>query len=42
MNVNNVIAIDQVQYDLDDGEAFYNLSEPGVGSYFRAKPRVTS
>ena len=35
MNVNNVIAIDQVQYDLDDGEAFYNLSEPGVGTYFR-------
>lgn len=35
MNVNNVIAIDQVKYDLDAGEEFYNLSEPGIGAYFR-------
>lgn len=35
MNVARVLAVEDVQTDLDYGEQFYNAREPGVGEYFR-------
>ncbi len=35
MFVKEIVAIEEVQYDLDDGEEFYESIEPGVGAYFR-------
>jgi len=35
MNINNVIAIEEVKYDLDCGEKFYESQEIGIGVYFR-------
>lgn len=35
MKVVNITALKEVQADLDDGAQFYDLSELGIGVYFR-------
>jgi hypothetical protein len=35
MNVKDVIAIEEVKTDLDNGEDFYEAQAFGIGSYFR-------
>ena len=35
MKIRNIHALAEVQYDLDDGEAFYEMQSPGLGQYFR-------
>ena len=35
MKIKEVIAIAEVQSDLDNGEAFYESQEPGIGLFFR-------
>jgi hypothetical protein len=35
MKIRKIRALTEVQYDLDDGEAFYERLSPGLGQYFR-------
>ncbi len=35
MKIKEVIAIEEVKCDLDDGENFYERQESGLGAYFR-------
>ncbi len=35
MNIKDIIAIEEVKGDLDDGEGFYDSQEIGIGTYFR-------
>ncbi len=35
MNVSNVTAIEEVKFDLENGERFYELQKHGLGVYFR-------
>ena len=35
MRVENVQLLEEVKYDIEDGERFYNSIEKGIGSYFR-------
>ncbi len=35
MNIKDVIAIEEVKSDLDNGEDFYESQAFGIGSYFR-------
>ncbi|MDD2598717.1 MAG: type II toxin-antitoxin system RelE/ParE family toxin [Kiritimatiellae bacterium] len=35
MHVKEIIAIEEVQADLNNGEEFYSLQEIGLGAYFR-------
>jgi hypothetical protein len=34
MNVRDVVVLSEVADDLNEGEAFYDRNEPGVGDYF--------
>lgn len=35
MKITDIIAIEEVQQDLDEAECFYDLQSPGLGQYFR-------
>lgn len=35
MNIKDILAIEEVKGDLDDGEEFYDSQEIGIGAYFR-------
>ena len=35
MTIRNVVALEEVKADLEQGEAFYEAQEPGIGAYFR-------
>lgn len=35
MNIKDILAIEEVKGDLDDGEEFYDSQENGIGTYFR-------
>ena len=35
MNITDILAIEEVKGDLDDGEEFYDSQEIGIGAYFR-------
>jgi len=35
MNIKDVVALDEVIYDISDGKLFYDKSEIGVGTYFQ-------
>jgi len=35
MHVTEIIAVEEVQTDLNNGETFYNSQQIGLGSYFR-------
>jgi hypothetical protein len=35
MKIIRILALEEVRFDLNDGEAFYEMQSPGLGSYFR-------
>jgi hypothetical protein len=35
VNIKDILAIEEVKGDLDDGEEFYDSQEIGIGAYFR-------
>ncbi len=35
MKISRILALEEVRFDLNDGEAFYEMQSPGLGQYFR-------
>ena len=42
MKVKDVVVLEEVTDDMNDGKAFYDSSEPGVGDYFYDKIQRSS